>query len=165
MLNGETLAVILVLNRLSGEIHRTSIRSTYGNFSSFKEKVNFKWKILFLTGKPGSDKDREKIFEESRIYGDILVTNVEDQYYSPTTLKLLIGFEFISNWFRNCKDIRFLVKTDDDVYLRLPKLERIINGVAIFSLNHHKIIFITWSYELIRNIHGSQVNCAGRGGG
>ena len=130
--NEETLVLILVLNRLSSELQRNSIRATYGNFSSFREKINFKWKIIFLTGKPTTANDRDKISEESSLYGDILVTNVEDRYYSPVTLKMLIGFEFISDWFRNCGGIRYLVKTDDDVYLLLPKLEQIINAVITF---------------------------------
>ena len=137
-INGETFALILVLNRLSGYVHRTSIRSTYGDFSSFEEKSDFKWKIIFLTGKPGSYQDRDKIFEESRLYGDILVTNVEDQYYSPTSLKLLIGFEFFANLFKKCGAISYLVKTDDDIYLRLPKLEQQIIGYwIILLLNNH----------------------------
>ena len=136
---GKKCSIILVLNRFFGFVQRASIRSTYANSSSFKENVKFKWKVLFLTGKPTNDQERESILEESRLFGDILVTNIPEEYFSPTVLKLLIGFEFIA---KNCPDLDYLVKTDDDVYLHLPNLEKAIEGTWLSTKPPNKLFLI-----------------------
>ena len=55
----------------------------------------------------------------------MLVTNLVDNYITVPTLKLLIAFEYIS---QECLNVKYLVKTDDDIYLHIPKLERAIAG-------------------------------------
>ena len=123
--SGQNVSLVLVLNRLSSILNRASIRSTFGNVSSFGEKLNFNWKTIFLTGKPSTKESETLLLEESRMFRDILAVNLPDEYNNIPILKQLICFQFLT---QNCPNINYLVKVDDDVYIRLPKLERAIEG-------------------------------------
>ena len=123
--SGQNVSLVLVLNRLSSILNRASIRSTFGNVSSFGEKLNFNWKTIFLTGKPSTKESETLLLEESRMFRDILAVNIPDEYNNIPILKQLICFRFLT---QNCPSVNYLVKVDDDVYIRLPKLERAIEG-------------------------------------
>ena len=123
--NIKNVVLVIILNRLSSVMHRYSIRSTYINTTSFVKNVNFNWTFIFLTGRAVKEEEFKLILEESRNYSDILMTNIEERYLTPTTLKMFIAYEFL---FKKCSNIRYVVKTDDDVYLQLPQLETAIEG-------------------------------------
>ena len=105
---------------------RSFVRTTYGNFSSFSNQVRWNWKIFFVVGKPVSEDERLFIYDEFTIFGDLLVTNIAEYYKNVPTMKLLIAFDYIN---KKCSGVKYLVKTDDDVYIRLPKLENAIEGM------------------------------------
>ncbi len=65
------------------------------------------------------EKTAEKLFNESRLNGDLVVSTYVDKY-DKLTHKVLYAYSWAR---RNCPSAKFLVKVDDDVllnYFRLP---------------------------------------------
>ena len=124
--NAENTVILIVLNRMSKFLQRQFIRTTYGNLSSFQNQVKWNWKIIFIIGKPVTRDEELFIQDEFTIFGDLLVTNVAEYYKTVPTKKLLIAFDYLD---KKCPKVKYLVKTDDDVYIHIPKLENAIEGM------------------------------------
>ena len=80
----------------------------------------------------------ETLRRESRLYGDLVVADFVDTYRN-LSLKSLFGLAWAR---RRCRSARYIVKVDDDVYLRpdlLPRVRRLRTGssdsVIVGSLN------------------------------
>ena len=130
--DAENTIILIVLNRMSKFLQRQFIRTTYGNLSSFQNQVKWNWKIIFIIGKPVTRDEELFIHDEFTIFGDLLVTNVAEYYKTVPTKKLLIAFDYLD---KKCPKVKYLVKTDDDVYIHIPKLEKAIEGMY-FIIEH-----------------------------
>ena len=93
---------------------RASIRKTWGSVASIQEK---KFGVIFLVGKSSTSKEQELLVEENEVFGDILQSNVSDEYKSLPK-KVLSGFKFLSEQ----DDLRttFVASTDDDCFVDIP---------------------------------------------
>ena len=112
--------VLVILNRVFANKTRQAIRQTYGRLSA-TETPNLKhWTKLFLAGKPRSANETKMILEENKVFGDVVVANVEERYYHNPTLKILIAFKFVSCY---CPHVEYFVKCDDDVYFDVSNLD------------------------------------------
>ena len=71
---------------------RQSIRKNWGNESRFATKFkNITYKVFFITGLP---KDLTQINEESKLYGDVFITNHTESY--SDTSRVMLGM--IGRW-------------------------------------------------------------------
>ena len=59
-----------------------------------------------------------QVVQEQRQFGDILQEDFVDSYMN-LTLKSVMGLKWAS---RRCPSARFLMKTDDDMFVNVPKL-------------------------------------------
>lgn len=103
--------VILVHSAPGNADKRAVIRDTWGS----KDKRSL---ILFVIGAVNATNAQEKLDEENRKHGDLLQGNFEDAYRNMT-------YKHVSvlKWFvYNCPNARFLLKTDDDVFVNTPLL-------------------------------------------
>ena len=93
---------------------REMLRRTWGSMSSNKDE--YRWKVLFMMGKTLIAETDKSIMAEHRRYGDLLIGDYHDSYRTITT-KLLMAFNWASK-----KRFKYILKTDDDVYVNIPKL-------------------------------------------
>ena len=73
-------------------------------------------------GRPDTKELERNIYRENSQFQDIIVLNASEGYYY-TTAKMMIAIMVISKF---CPDTKYVIKTDDDVYLRLAKLEQVV---------------------------------------
>lgn len=102
-------------------LNRKLIRQTWGHYSSMKNV-----KIIFVLGKTTKELAK-KIEKENQMYGDIIQGDFLDTYRN-LTLKTL----FILDWTsRNCNKAKFLLKTDDDIFINVPLLLAFIGEINV----------------------------------
>lgn len=118
---------------------RRVIRQTWGNAALYSGTRAYH--VVFMTGRTG-DKDKDNIlFSESKKYGDLLICDYKDEY-SKIITKLLSSYQ----WAAGVKDeygFEYLLKTDDDVYISIPRLYQWIdtNGVT------HQYVYAGTTYS------------------
>ena len=125
----ENLHVLVILTQPHLFKIRNAIRDTYANFpftdaNERMEKGN--WTRMFLTGKPKNSHQYDLLEEENNQFGDVVIANSPDGYYSFPTLKMLIALKFAACY---CPNASYFVKTDDDTYLNIGYLYQHIRQV------------------------------------
>ena len=121
----EIFLLVLVSTAPGVDYHfaRTAIRRTWGNRDKcgstdgiLNERDPCRWRVVFMVGKIYNELLDSQIMDEAQLFNDILVGNFHDTYVN-LVIKLFMGFAWATKV--NC---RFVLKADDDVYVRLPKL-------------------------------------------
>ena len=131
------IMLVLISSSAIGDSHRDrreSIRKTWGNCqdesikSELQElaqsQINGRRSsneyngcgIVFFMGKTYEKKWDKKVIAESERYGDIIIGDIRESYWN-ITFKLLMGLKWAAN-----QKPQYLLKTDDDVYVHIPKL-------------------------------------------
>lgn len=114
---GEAIKLLIVIT--SAPIHREArlaIRQTWGHFGTRRDIA-----IAFLVGSAGQLLD-EAIAAESFMYNDIVSGRFVDSY-NNLTLKTISMLEWVD---RECSKASFILKTDDDMFINVPKLLQFI---------------------------------------
>ena len=75
----------------------------------------YDWRLVFMLGKTNT-KDGILNVKEAERHNDILIGNIFDNYLN-NTLKVYMGFLWVS---RTHPNVKYILKTDDDVYVRIP---------------------------------------------
>ncbi|CAB4045146.1 beta-1,3-galactosyltransferase 5-like [Paramuricea clavata] len=111
---------------------REAVRQTWGNHSNCEQikalgdetLKDLRWLLVFVVGKAGwGTNDDELNRAEARQYNDMLIGNITDNYLN-NVIKLYMGLAWASRF-----DIKYILKTDDDVYVRIPRiLEYLVNA-------------------------------------
>lgn len=109
-------------NKQENADRRTTIRRTWGELKRTHISGDKHWKVVFMMGKASDDKMNEAIMAEHEKYGDLLIGDYLDSYRKITT-KLLMAFQ----WATQIK-CSYILKTDDDVYIDIPKLTEWLNA-------------------------------------
>ncbi|XP_028392500.1 beta-1,3-galactosyltransferase brn-like [Dendronephthya gigantea] len=111
---------------------REAIRQTWGSTGNC-EQLNalgdgklkdLRWLLVFVVGKAGpGTRDDELNEAEARRYNDMLIGNITDNYINN-----IIKF-YMGHFWANKFDVKYTMKTDDDVYVRIPRvLEYLVNA-------------------------------------
>ena len=111
----------------SSTIHferRKSFRETWANID--KKYTIYNTRLVFLLGKPQNDSTQKTIRKENECFGDIVQGNFMDSYHNLTH-KAVLGLRWVTE---NCRQARFIVKVDDDVFVNVFKLISIITENA-----------------------------------
>ncbi|XP_046370302.2 beta-1,3-galactosyltransferase 5-like [Haliotis rufescens] len=135
--NSCSLAVdllVFVLSVVKDREKRSSIRNTWGRVDNTWPLVNFgrSVKVVFLFGVAPTPEENLELKSESRMHNDVLQINVTESYFIPT-LKIMMAFKWMKE---RCSKVRYVMKTDDDVFVNLPfMMERVesINGRFILG--------------------------------
>ncbi|XP_015912906.1 beta-1,3-galactosyltransferase 5-like [Parasteatoda tepidariorum] len=98
-------------------LHRNSIRSTWGSFSN-----DLSIRTVFVIGHSTQNLVWQRIIHEAQSHGDIILVDMPDSY-NNLTLKHLVGLHWS---LKNCPDVPFIMKTDDDVFVDMYRLEKTI---------------------------------------
>ena len=119
--------VVLVNSGAKGDEfrqRRAKIRETwasrktceYTNAMNISNVKDLKWILVFVLGKAGSQEDERNI-EEAKIHNDMIIGDISDNYFN-NILKFYMG----QLWASMLGTIKYTLKTDDDVYIRIPKV-------------------------------------------
>lgn len=84
-------------------------------------------RVLFFVGKTGNTHQDKEIKDEALLNKDLIVVDV-DENYRNITWKLRAAVKFASQF-----DAKYIIKTDDDVYVNLPRLTEYIATGPGFS--------------------------------
>lgn len=119
--------VVLVNSAAKGDEYRkrrTQIRQTWGNMTTCEQSLaiknptlrDLKWRLVFVLGKagPGTHDDELNAIEAEQ-HNDILIGNINDNY-----LNNIIKFYMAQLWASSMFNANYTMKTDDDVYVRIP---------------------------------------------
>ena len=142
---------------------REAIRQTWGNQSNCEQRKALKddrlkdlrWLMVFVVGKagPGTNDDELNI-AEAKQHNDMLIGNITDNYIN-NVIKFFMGQVWASQF-----NIKYTFKTDDDVYVRVPRvLEYLANakfprpfygGMTYLPIRVNRVIggkwTVSWKY-------------------
>ena len=132
----EIFMMVLVNSGAKGDEfrkRREAVRQTWGNRSNCEQRKalgdaermkNLRWLLVFVVGKAGpGTNDDELNMAEARQHNDMLIGNITDNYIN-NIIKFYMGQVWASKY-----DIKYTMKTDDDVYVRIPRvLEYLVNA-------------------------------------
>lgn len=112
--------VLLAINSASANFdRRMAIRETLRVWAKERNQT-----ILFFLSNPTDASLRKQIKSESKLYRDIILLPIDESYY-------LLAFKVLAimNWARNnCLKIKFLIKSDDDMFINLPSLYKFLES-------------------------------------
>lgn len=100
---------------------RRTIRQTWAADSSIKTR----WKTVFLLGQSRDKNHSELLLREEAFYRDLIRADYQEHYWN-LTLKIEMGFEWAA---RYCS-FKFLLKSDDDVFINPPAVIAVLNRGA-----------------------------------
>ena len=107
--DSDVFLLTLVISHPNYTTARNSIRDTWG---SVKKHGLHNFKTIFVLGKTGIKTIDDEVKKESRIHNDIVVTNIQESYFKLTE-KVLASLSWS---LQNCKQFKYILKTDDDSY-------------------------------------------------
>ncbi|XP_055636207.1 beta-1,3-galactosyltransferase 6 [Toxorhynchites rutilus septentrionalis] len=140
-----------------GQLHLESTqtqRDLLDNYRQWRQKqiknvkvMNFKVKALFAIGVHGlSRAERKAIYEEQRVYSDVLELDDLKDSYSNLTTKIFQSMNKIDKVY----DFKYLMKLDDDTYLKLDLLSEDLlsyyEKMHKMRSAHRKPIELYWGY-------------------
>jgi hypothetical protein len=119
--------VVLVNSGAKGDEYRrrrAKIRDTWASkntceyanaMNNIKVKDLYKWILVFVLGKAGGEEDKRNT-EEAKRHNDMIIGDIGDNYLN-NILKFYMGQLWAS-----LLGAKYTLKTDDDVYVRIPKV-------------------------------------------
>jgi len=90
-----------------------AVRQTWGHYGQRSDVA-----IAFMLGSTTNAQLEKQLSEESIMYGDLIRGRFVDSY-NNLTLKTISILEWVDNY---CPEARFVLKTDDDMFINVPKL-------------------------------------------
>ena len=124
--NSSVQLLILVPSEHTNTDRRTAIRNTFGMMSNDKIstvnglRVDLVVRSVFVLGRSPNKMVEHKVRKENDAFKDIVQADFIDSYYN-LTLKVLYGLKWVNLF---CPDVKYVVKTDDDVFLNTAELVR-----------------------------------------
>lgn len=132
--------VIIIMSAPTHLDARMAIRQTWGHFG---QRTDIS--ILFMLGATIDSKVETILRKEQKTYNDVIRGKFLDSY-SNLTLKTISTLEWVDSY---CSKVKFVLKTDDDMFINVPRLQA-------FTIKHAKdknVIFgrLAKKWKPIRN--------------
>ncbi|VDI64973.1 Hypothetical predicted protein [Mytilus galloprovincialis] len=112
--------IIMITSSPQNKLSRDVIRDTWLKHTKMN-KGNIRY--VFLLGESQMTKELE---EENFQTVDIILGSFKDTY-DYLIYKTMMSFQWAT---KHCRNAQFVMKTDDDVYVHIPELKRVINENA-----------------------------------
>ncbi|XP_014261648.1 beta-1,3-galactosyltransferase 5 [Cimex lectularius] len=112
--NATPLVAVIVHSAPNNIYHRRMIRSTWGNALD----------IVFMVGETNSSSIQNQLEEEMKEHSDIVQGTFIDSYRNMT-YKHVMGLKWATY---HCPGARYILKTDDDVFVNTPFLQAFLNS-------------------------------------
>jgi hypothetical protein len=111
---GKNLQVLIAITSApSHKDARMAIRQTWGHYSQ-RSDIN----IAFLLGSTNDSQLARDLTDENKLYSDLISGRFLDSYENRT-LKTVSLLQWVDNY---CNNIKFVLKTDDDMFINIPRL-------------------------------------------
>lgn len=133
-MNGEKIQLlILITSHPTQTDQRMAIRQTWGYYNN-----RYNISIAFMLGRSLHKSVDQALFNENSLHGDLITGNFIDSY-NNLTLKTISYLEWVD---KNCNRAKYILKTDDDVFINIPRLmhfletrykKRVIYGRTCFK--------------------------------
>ncbi|XP_021362338.1 beta-1,3-galactosyltransferase 1-like [Mizuhopecten yessoensis] len=117
--------VVLIFTVHKNRVQRETIRKTWLTYAK-NNSLDSNVRYAFLLGAPADPNMNKIVKEEFDIFKDILQEDFKDAY-SNLTYKTMMAYKWAST---KCKDAKFVMKTDDDMYVNIPNI--------LTTLKNHK---------------------------
>lgn len=132
--------VIIIMSAPTHLEARMAIRQTWGHYGQ-RSDIG----VLFMLGATVDPKVENVLRKEQKTYNDVIRGKFLDSY-SNLTLKTISTLEWVDSY---CSKVKFLLKTDDDMFINVPRLQA-------FTIKHAKdrnVIFgrLAKKWKPIRN--------------
>lgn len=112
--------LVIVCSSVQNFEARYSIRQSWAQDTNTLKNV----KVVFLVGQQVNNTHQELLKNEHEEYGDIIQESFIDTYANLTVKSLML-----LKWFsQNCDNTKYVMKTDDDMYINLVKLYDIVQS-------------------------------------
>ena len=122
---------------------RIVIRQTWGNPKHYNENI----RVIFMLGKTSDpSKVQDSLFYESEQYGDIVQEDFLDTYKN-LTYKGVAGLKWISKY---CRHAKFVLKTDDDVFVNMFTLLRYFKSRDKPGMNRGLLMCSVWYHTKVK---------------
>ena len=121
--------LILVTTTPSNFERRHALRDTW--LTHTKNNTG-KVRHVFLLGKVKDGKIQVSLQKESMTYNDVVQESFIDSY-ANLTYKTIMGFKWAS---QQCKTAKFILKTDDDMFVNVPAVLNIARANAVLLQTH-----------------------------
>ncbi|KAL4230567.1 hypothetical protein ACF0H5_010946 [Mactra antiquata] len=113
---GQHTEILVYFNsRWDNFMKRRRLRSTWASRTIFKQH---NVKFMFVLGKPSDINDVIRLKNEQRLHDDIIMGDFVDSYYN-LTLKSIVAIHFVKTY---CTSVKFIIKSDDDIFVNLFKV-------------------------------------------
>lgn len=117
---------------------RMVIRQTWGNHKNYDVII----RVVFVTGMSfDSPKVQSSLLFENEQYGDIVQEDFLDSYKN-LTYKAVAGLKWIS---QNCRHARFVLKSDDDMFVNMFTLIRHLKSRTTTSTDRGLLMCLVWN--------------------
>ncbi len=100
--------------------HRAAIRATWGNTTTFPS-----FQQVFVIGQTTEASVAKRVAEESNKYNDLVQTIYVDSWWN-LTMKHMAMLDFAN---QSCLKFRLLIRTDDDIYVTMPKVLEFVASI------------------------------------
>lgn len=132
--------LILVTSAPTHREQRLSIRQSWGHYG-IRRDIS----IGFMLGRTQDQRIEDQLSAENYMYSDLIRGNFIDSYKN-LTLKTISLLEWTAT---NCPNVTYLLKTDDDMFINVPKLLQFIET----HLSYKRSIFgrLAKKWKPIRN--------------
>ncbi|XP_042145531.1 beta-1,3-galactosyltransferase 5-like [Ixodes scapularis] len=104
---------------------RRTIRETWGNASVLRAVTAEKMALVFMVGRPDDARELKTLALEGSIHGDLVMGDFADSYRN-LTYKHVMGLKWVTYF---CRNARYVLKTDDDVFMDLFQLTSYLRSV------------------------------------
>lgn len=128
--------IILVCTAVSDFKQREAIRNTWGSIASANNNTDYV-RLAFLVGSTKSAMVQRQIEEETVKYTDIIQQDFVDSYRN-LTLKSIMLLKWVSEY---CPNVRYVLKTDDDMYVNVPNLVNTLIRLPVKSNVMYGVLF------------------------
>ncbi|XP_055876713.1 beta-1,3-galactosyltransferase 5-like isoform X3 [Biomphalaria glabrata] len=147
-------AVMIVHTAADHFDRRGRFRRTYSNFTNTSP---YRIKVVFLIGQVESAELSLKLERENMEFGDTVLGVFLDTYHN-LTLKAVMGYRWLNT---TCKDVKMVIKMDDDVFLDVRKFfntywNKLSNSVKTNSIHcqvwEHAVVGRTGKWKVERGL-------------
>ncbi|XP_063224687.1 beta-1,3-galactosyltransferase 5-like [Bacillus rossius redtenbacheri] len=116
--------LVVVHSERSRREARDAVRLTWGTASLARDVA-----LVFLVGRARDHASSHDVAAEAQLYGDVVASRNVDSF-DNLTLKAVATAEWVA---RECPRARFVLKVDDDVFLNVPRLLRLLELPRVSS--------------------------------
>ncbi|XP_060567638.1 beta-1,3-galactosyltransferase 1-like [Ruditapes philippinarum] len=120
---------IMIFTEHNNFEQRDVIRRTW---LSYSKNNTSNVRFAFLLGKPTNDVFQGTVVQENNVYHDIIKEDFIDTYMN-LTYKTIMGFKWVVKF---CPTAKYILKTDDDMYINVPNFVHYINKSGAELENH-----------------------------